>query len=58
MERRQQTAWLDWIGTISGAGVISVDIIFVQGTYSSIQHSIGESVTCKTNAMFGSNCII
>lgn len=35
MQRRQQTAWFDWIGTISGAWVISVDIIFVQGTYRS-----------------------
>lgn len=35
MERRQKTAWFDWIGTVSGAWVISVNITFVQGTYRS-----------------------
>lgn len=44
MERRQRTARLDRIGTISGAGVIFVHIIFVQGTYSSIQHWTGEAL--------------
>lgn len=34
----EQTAQFDWIGTISGAGVISVDITFVKGIYTSVQH--------------------